>query len=169
MYISQGLCIFDKLYTEYNYNEFFNPNICHVCKKPSQGELMPCYWCGMIFYCSMDHQIMHQPSHTEICAVVRIAKTEDLKSNARSFNSDDEWRSSRKTFVQTIRLKINRDLMPHEIEMIMCAKSCLICHQQIRLRTCSTCYSANYCDEHQLYFKEKHESMCLNLLNENRF
>ncbi|XP_032668711.1 uncharacterized protein LOC116842929 isoform X2 [Odontomachus brunneus] len=164
MFVRQRLCIFDKLYTEDHYNEFFNPNICHVCKKPNQGELIPCGSCDMVFYCSTDHQIMHQSSHMEVCAVIPFARTENLESNARPFNSDDEWRSSRKTFMQGIQVKMTRDLMPYEKEMIMCAKSCLICHQQMGLLTCRTCYSANYCDEHQWDFKEKHDFMCLNLL-----
>ncbi|XP_032668592.1 uncharacterized protein LOC116842884 [Odontomachus brunneus] len=118
----------------------------------------------MVFYCSKEHQIMHQSSHMEICIVIIFARTGDLESNASSFNSDDEWRSSRKTFMQGIQVKMTRDLKPYEKEMIMCAKSCLICHQQISLRTCRTCYSANYCDEHQWDFKEKHDSMCKELL-----
>ncbi|XP_032668706.1 uncharacterized protein LOC116842927 isoform X3 [Odontomachus brunneus] len=137
MFVRQRLYIFDKLYTEDNYNEFFNPNICHVCKKPNPGELIPCGSCDMVFYCSTEHQIMHQSSHMEVCAVIPFARTENLESNARPFNSDDEWRSSRKTFMQGI---------------------------QMGLLTCRTCYSANYCDEHQWDFKEKHDFMCLNLL-----
>ncbi|XP_032668717.1 uncharacterized protein LOC116842933 [Odontomachus brunneus] len=155
--------------TENNYNQFFNPNICHVCKQPNQGELIPCGSCDMVFYCSTEHQIMHQSSHMEVCSVIPFARIEDLESNARPFNSDDKWRSSRKTFMQGIRMKITRDLMPYEKEMIMCAKSCLICHQQISLRTCRTCYSANYCDEHQWDFKNKHELMCPDLLKMRRY
>ncbi|XP_032668696.1 uncharacterized protein LOC116842926 [Odontomachus brunneus] len=162
--ITKNLFKFDDLYTENNYNQFFNPNICHVCKKPNQDELKPCGLCGMVFYCSTEHQIMHQSSHMEVCAVMTFARTEDLELNARPFNSDDEWMSFRKIFMQEIRMKITRDLKPYEKEIIMCPKSCLICHQQISLRTCGTCYSANYCDEHQLDFKKKHVSMCTSLL-----
>ncbi|XP_032668692.1 uncharacterized protein LOC116842923 isoform X2 [Odontomachus brunneus] len=162
--ITNALYKLDELNTENNYSQFFNPNICHVCKRPSQGELMPCGSCDMVFYCSKEHQIMHQSSHMEICIVITFARSGGLESNASSFNSDDEWRSSRKTFMQGIQMKMTRDLKPYEKEMIICAKSCLICHQQISLRTCRTCYSANYCDEHQWDFKEKHESMCKKLL-----
>ncbi|XP_032668718.1 uncharacterized protein LOC116842935 [Odontomachus brunneus] len=163
-HITTNLYRFDELYTENNYNQFFNPNICHVCKRPNKSELIPCGSCDMVFYCSTEHQIMHQSSHMEVCAVIPFARIEDLELNAHPFKSDDKWRSFRKTFMQEIRMKITRDLMPYEKEMIMRAKSCLICHQQISLRTCRTCYSANYCDVHQLDFKKKHVSMCTNLL-----
>ncbi|XP_032668686.1 uncharacterized protein LOC116842922 isoform X3 [Odontomachus brunneus] len=162
--VTKTLCISGGLDTANNYNQFFNPNICHVCKWPNQGELMPCGSCDMVFYCSKEHQIMHQSSHMEVCLFITFARTEDLELNARFFNSDDEWRSSRKTFMQGIQIKMTRDLKPYEKEIIMCAKSCLICHQQINLRTCNICYSANYCDEHQRDFNKKHESMCTDLL-----
>ncbi|XP_032668714.1 uncharacterized protein LOC116842931 [Odontomachus brunneus] len=162
--ITKTLYLYRGMYTENNYNQFFNPNICHVCKKPSQSELIPCDLCGMVFYCSKEHQIIHHSAHIEICAVFTTARIEDLESSASSFNSDDEWRSFRKIFMQGIQMKIIRDLKPYEKEIIMCPKSCRICYQQISLRTCRTCYSANYCDEHELVLKKKHESMCTNLL-----
>ncbi|XP_032668695.1 uncharacterized protein LOC116842925 [Odontomachus brunneus] len=162
--ITKTLYLYHELCTENNYNEFFNPNICHVCKRPNEGKLMPCDSCGMVFYCSKEHQIIHHSSHIEVCIVIKIARTEDLESNDSSFNSDDEWRSYRKTFMQGIQIKMTRDLKPYEKEIIMCAKSCLICHQQINLRTCNICYSANYCDKHQFYLKKKHGTMCTDLL-----
>ncbi|XP_032678514.1 uncharacterized protein LOC116847528 [Odontomachus brunneus] len=48
--------------------------------------------------------------------------------------------------------------------MIICAKSCLMCHQQVNIKPCNICYSANFCDDHRKYSKLKHKDYCTELL-----
>lgn len=51
-----------------------------------------------------------------------------------------------------------RELKPHEVQIIMFAKSCLICHQDTYLYTCTICCSVSYYANHaeqlpQQYFE----------------
>ncbi|XP_032668697.1 uncharacterized protein LOC116842927 isoform X1 [Odontomachus brunneus] len=162
--ITKRLRLVTESYTENNYNQFFNPNICHVCKSSNQDKLFPCDSCGMVFYCCNLHQVIHKSSHMEICVIMANVRTEYWESNERAFKSEEEWSSFRKIFIEGIKMKITRDLKSYEIEMMMCVKSCLICYLQVNLRTCNICYSANYCDKHYLKFQQKHKSVCTDLL-----
>ncbi|XP_014473808.1 PREDICTED: uncharacterized protein LOC106743963 isoform X2 [Dinoponera quadriceps] len=53
-----------------NYNYFFNPNICHVCKCTVQRTLKTCILCDMIAYCSEEHRVLHRRQHETICHAI---------------------------------------------------------------------------------------------------
>lgn len=161
--MSENLCTFGQV-TENNYNQFFNPNICHVCKSHNKGKLITCDRCLMISYCCSLHKEMHFESHQLICITITKVTSEDEKWNTKRFDSLEEWIESQKEFRRIIQMDIARHLQLYEIEMFMCAKSCLICHRQINLKTCELCYSVNYCDDDTLEFRAQHSSNCYDLM-----
>ncbi|XP_032687476.1 uncharacterized protein LOC116851793 [Odontomachus brunneus] len=150
-------------YTEDKYNQFFNPNVCHVCKYPS-GNLITCNLCNMIFYCSEEHKELHRNSHSEICiAVTRIITN---KSFLDTYPSLEHWLASRDDILQQIQPSLSRCVYQYEKEMILYAKSCYVCYRQINISPCNTCYSANFCDDHQIQCSvwEGHGKECGELL-----
>lgn len=146
------------------YNQFFNPNVCHVCKSPNNGNLIVCKGCSMISYCSEYHKILHLKSHLPVCIFITKALSSNPEWNTCLYINSKIWRASQKAFMHQIQAKIARELNLYEIEMFMCAKSCFRCHQQSDLRTCTTCYSVNYCNNHEKYLKTQHMSCCKKLL-----
>ncbi|XP_011139396.1 uncharacterized protein LOC105183155 isoform X2 [Harpegnathos saltator] len=52
----------------YQYNSFFHPNLCHVCKLRNNGNLIECNQCRLISYCSEEHRLLHESEHSRICA-----------------------------------------------------------------------------------------------------
>lgn len=145
------------------YDTFFNPNICHVCKLTDTSDLTTCDQCYMVSYCSKGHREMHHSSHVEICAAVQKLLKKKSQCNTCPLNLR-EWIQSRKEFLSLIESELSRDLRSHEVQMIMYAKSCLICHRQTNLYTCTTCYSANYCSDHTEAFMSHCNTTCKELL-----
>ncbi|XP_032678667.1 uncharacterized protein LOC116847621 [Odontomachus brunneus] len=146
------------------YNKFFHPNVCHVCKTTKSGDLIPCNKCRMIFYCNNEHRREHASHHMELCQyLTQFLKEKEDWGNTR-YALTSEWTQSRKEFLHTIKTRLLRKLKPYEEEMIIFAKSCVHCHQQINLNTCQTCYSDNYCIGHLQEFKSQHESKCKMLM-----
>ncbi|XP_032685248.1 uncharacterized protein LOC116850740 [Odontomachus brunneus] len=97
MYLSLDIVnIFDVSHTEDKYNQFFNPNVCHVCKRPS-SNLISCNQCYMISYCSEEHQEIHKHSHLEICTAIATLITDESFWIACS--NSEEWIKSRKTIL----------------------------------------------------------------------
>ncbi|XP_032678526.1 uncharacterized protein LOC116847538 [Odontomachus brunneus] len=158
---SQKVFIFDGPYIENKYNQFFNPNVCHICKLPSK-KLVMCNQCYMISYCSNEHEAIHRNSHSEICKI--IAKIITHKSLWLRYSSLGEWIESRKGILQQILPSLSRCIYQYETEMIMCAKSCCVCFRQANIRPCNICYSANFCNDHQILFSLFHEKYCDDLL-----
>ncbi|XP_032678506.1 uncharacterized protein LOC116847523 isoform X2 [Odontomachus brunneus] len=164
-----SISTFNGPYTEDRYNEFFNPNICHVCKRPSK-DLITCNQCYMISYCSEEHEAIHRNTHFQICKAIGRVITD--KSFSDMYPSLGEWIKSRKVILHQMPSILSRGLPPYEMEMIMCAKSCGVCFRQTNIRCCSICYSANFCDDDQMLFEALHEKCChelLLLLNMNIF
>ncbi|XP_032687743.1 uncharacterized protein LOC116851922 [Odontomachus brunneus] len=151
------------------YDTFFNPNICHVCKTTSD-TLMPCNRCNMIFYCDTEHRQFDEPYHTQICGIITTLSTEAPQRDVRQLNMN-EWLEAKKIYYWLVMKTLPRLLKPHEIQMFQFARSCLICHQETNLYTCSSCYSVNYCTEHaDSYIRTHYQSstckqllLCLNL------
>ncbi|XP_025163853.1 uncharacterized protein LOC112590714 [Harpegnathos saltator] len=54
-------------------------------------------------------------------------------------------------------------MMPHEMQMIMLAKSCFVCHEQRNLQTCTRCYFLNYCSNHEELLIHHHITNCTKL------
>lgn len=162
--ISKELLNFNGKQTQDNINQFFNPNICHVCKSRYGGYLITCSKCELISYCCERHRQDHKVSHLPLCLIARrIIQSKGAKWKSQRFTTE-EWKISQRTLMQTIQTAYKDFLKPYEVEMFMCAKSCLICHQQDNLQACKICYSVNYCAKHKVDFEEKHKENCKNLL-----
>lgn len=148
------------------YNNFFNPNICHVCKLPNDDiTTISCDRCFMISYCSMRHRQFDELHHMEICAAITKFLTEAPQWDNRLL-SMNEWIESKKLCIWSISMILRRELKPIEVQMIVFTKSCLICHQDTYLFTCTICYSVNYCDNHADVFLTAHylSSFCKQML-----
>ncbi|XP_032676954.1 uncharacterized protein LOC116846784 [Odontomachus brunneus] len=143
-------------YTPELYNQFFNPNICHVCKSIDRDNLILCDQCCLISYCSKEHKTIHYIEHMEICTI--IAEVLKVKSQRDTCGYSDwqQWIQSRKEFMKLIQQKIDRPMEPYMQQMILWSKSCIVCFKQTELRVCKRCFSANYCDEHAEVFHKKH-------------
>lgn len=135
----------------FDYNKFFHPNVCHVCKWRGQSHLTSCLDCCMISYCNEKHRMLHRPQHQELCEAIRkMRKTRNFWVTRGM--TKDEWIIHKKENVQTIKPIIRRELKPYEEQMFLFAKSCHICHQQHDLKiTCSGCFSVNKCNDHKFY------------------
>ncbi|XP_032685277.1 uncharacterized protein LOC116850751 [Odontomachus brunneus] len=147
MNIFGAMSKFNGPFHEDKYNQFFNPNLCHVCKSPNDGKLIPCDRCYSIYYCCKEHKAMHEESHRKVCEGLTLAISFDPHWYTRCCNFK-EWIDLKRSLVIFIKMHISRKLYPYEIEMCFCAKSCDICHRMINLQTCTYCYSINYCDKH---------------------
>ncbi|EFN78502.1 hypothetical protein EAI_07996, partial [Harpegnathos saltator] len=142
--------------------KWFYSNVCHVCKKENNNDLISCAECDMISYCSDEHKQLHNEKHREICGYLK----EYIKSHMGNETGVDHvtWINSRLQFLNSIKKRLSRKLEPYEEQMILFAKSCFSCHQQIHLENCRRCYSINYCVVHAQEFKIQHESRCNELL-----
>lgn len=148
-----------------NENDFFHPNICHVCKRTNDGNLISCDQCFMISYCCETHKRTHHLEHQELCKCITQYLREKSGAEWRSLRSSTpEWIQSRYKFLYDIMQKFQCTLKLYETQMIILPKSCHICHQQINLHTCRTCYSDNYCVDHAQEFQNYHASKCRDLM-----
>lgn len=130
-----------------NYNRFFNPNVCHVCKFFSTN-LVVCPWCCLISYCSYEHTNWHQGQHKNFCKV--LLKLNEQVRNTRSVTLE-QWIELKKTNVRLVRKKLARELKPDEEQILLLAKSCFICYRQNNLTlACKICLSVNICNDHIL-------------------
>lgn len=148
-------------YTSKKYNRFFHPNICHVCK--SIQNTKSCKKCHMITYCSNEHKSLDKPKHKEICNAITKAIKEQPEQTSRYLNSQ-QWFGLQNSIVQFVEKNLERSLNKYELEIIMNAKSCLICHKQDTLRSCTICFSAYFCNDHVAEFYENHKPFCEGLL-----
>lgn len=144
------------------YNSFFNPNICHVCKV-AQNVNYTCDQCHMISYCSEKHRFLHKNQYTQLCTIIKILLETNTGRDTRYLTTHD-WLESRKYFEDLVRLYMPRNLQLYERQMIFFVKSCLICHQQTNLYTCTVCYSANFCVNHEQDFIRHQCLSCDDLL-----
>ncbi|XP_032685264.1 uncharacterized protein LOC116850745 isoform X2 [Odontomachus brunneus] len=93
---------------------------------------------------------MHRNSHSEICIAVARITTDKYFSD--TYPSLEHWIASRDDILQRILPSLSRYVCQYEKEMILCAKSCYVCYRQINRSLCNICYSANFCDDHQVEF-----------------
>lgn len=133
--------------THVSYNQFFHPNVCHVCKSTDPNDLMLCARCHMICYCSKEHKGQHRSHHEDICTLIAQFINEDPDWNTHRFCCEDLIKRQ-KSFVQIAQLALGRKLETYEVQMFMFAKMCFICHQRSNLVTCRKCISVSYCDDH---------------------
>lgn len=73
------------------YNQFFNPNICHVCKSVDRGNLILCDGCCLISYCSQEHKTQHYTEHKRFCVIVAHILQIRLQEYTRRFNDWQQW------------------------------------------------------------------------------
>ncbi|XP_032685223.1 uncharacterized protein LOC116850727 [Odontomachus brunneus] len=160
---NRKVIIFAGPYTEDKYNQFFNPNVCHVCKNPSR-YLITCNLCNLISYCSEEHKEIHRILHSEFCIAVARIITE--KSFSDTYPSLEHWIASRDDILQRIQPNLSRYVYQYEKEMILCAKTCYVCYRQINVSPCNICYSANFCNDHQILCSvwKGHGKECVELL-----
>ncbi|XP_014480904.1 PREDICTED: uncharacterized protein LOC106747665 [Dinoponera quadriceps] len=138
------------------YNQFFNPNMCHVCKSVDKGNLILCNKCRLISYCGEEHKAKHYTEHEEICIIIRRLSRVNLQKDKRRFSNWQQWIQSRAEFVESIQQKLKRPLEAYEKQMILWPKSCIMCYQQTELQTCQRCFSTNYCVAHAQAVTSKH-------------
>lgn len=148
------------------YNTFFHPSICHVCKLRGNNELIACERCSMIYYCSKEHKLAHQPNHIEICKRIETFLEERPEMRLRRYNSLNKWFMSKKNFLHLIQASLSRELRSYEVQMLMCPKSCFVCHRQTDLRLhCPFCLSTFFCKKHLKYFNDyRHTIRCKHLI-----
>lgn len=136
-----------------NYNFFFNPNVCHVCKTYKK-ILQSCFGCNMIYYCSEEHRILHRPQHKDVCEVIIYLSKYMNVRNTGSMTLE-EWVKLKKNNVQYIKMMLGRVLEPYEKQMFLFPKSCLVCHtQENPCAPCRGCFSVNRCSNHNSVFGE---------------
>lgn len=149
--------------TYMQYNKFFNPNLCHVCKRSFAGILILCEYCCMISYCSKYHQISHLAEHLEICKSIRKFLTTAPTNDTRCYRPR-EWMELKQSLVDSVMLDLNRELQPYESQMLMYRRSCLVCHRQADLQVCENCRCADFCCKHAAEFQRRHFCNCMELL-----
>lgn len=145
------------------YNQFFHPNVCHVCKWCRRSRLILCDRCCMISYCSEEHQAEHYAQHKSICESVAKLLGQESRYDTSRYDFF-EWVRSKEALVQAVKLDLGRQLLPYEAQMLMYRKACLICYQETGLRTCRQCYSADFCNKHATEFHAEHRSSCKELM-----
>ncbi|XP_025163848.1 uncharacterized protein LOC112590711 [Harpegnathos saltator] len=150
------------------YRNFFNPNICHYCKDyPGEHgeENNICLSCNMIIYCSRDHELMNKENHQEICGILKMLLHNHPEFWETHNFKQEEWINSRKNLLNLVKRNLQRNMLPYEIQMIMFAKSCFVCHEQRNLQTCTRCYSLNYCSNHEELLIHHHITNCTKLMS----
>ncbi|XP_011141307.2 uncharacterized protein LOC105184297 [Harpegnathos saltator] len=110
-----------------------------------------------VIFASQEHKQLHQSQHMQICMVVKELLNMDAELDTRRL-SKEKWIQSRMELMRLIMGKLSRNLEFHEMDMIMYAKSCCICHQQTNLQTCTSSYSSSYCNDHAEKFQTVHSS-----------
>lgn len=100
----------------------------------------------------------HWLQHYDICMLITSLKNEGLQ-----YLYFDEWIALQKKFVQLIQMSLGREIKPYEVQMIMFAKSCFICHQRNIFYTCNVCLSVSYCVDHVNQIYMHHEAVCTQL------
>ncbi|XP_011145125.1 uncharacterized protein LOC105186543 [Harpegnathos saltator] len=156
-------------YSIRNYRNHFNPNVCHLCKldvkkiRISKEDYTLCHLCKMILFCSHDHASIHSGNHAEICDVLKkLSRKYPQYWRTKNFSRED-WIQSRKDLLDIVQKKLQRDMKLYEIQMIMFAKSCFICHKQRNLQACTGCFCVNYCSNHAEDFENYHSPNCVKL------
>ncbi|EFN76222.1 hypothetical protein EAI_01133, partial [Harpegnathos saltator] len=122
-----------------------------------------CLSCNVILYCSRDHELKGKGSHQEICGILEtVLQNHPEFWITHNFNQE-EWINSRKNLLNLVKRNLQRDMMPYEMQMIMFAKSCFVCHEQRNLQTCMRCYCLNYCSKHEEFLTHHHSTNCTKL------
>ncbi|XP_032668990.1 uncharacterized protein LOC116843072 [Odontomachus brunneus] len=136
-----------RIQTLVDYNQFFHPNVCHVCKSTDQSNLISCARCHMISYCSEEHRKQHLSHHEDICTVIAMFIDENPEWNTQRLTANC-WIEKQKNLIQICGAVLGYQLKTYEVQMFMFAKVCFICHQRHNLFTCQKCFCISYCKDH---------------------
>lgn len=139
-----------------SYNDFFNPNICHICKRRSTGYFIPCKLCELVYYCDCNLANLHCNEHNQICQLIYKHLSDRLPDVKNKFKYWREWMESRKELLQIVQKDLDREMKEFEKQIILFSKHCIKCHKQVELQTCERCLSVNYCMKHAEYFRMEH-------------
>lgn len=131
------------------YNQYFNPNICHVCKKKLDGPYLKVCECSMISYCSEEHKQIHR-EHDDLCNAIRKVNGYKLLWDIGSLNIT-EWVDRKKGLLRLVQAELKRELELYEVQIFLFAKSCFVCHvrPEQEENICKKCYCVNYCNAHK--------------------
>lgn len=95
--------------------------------------------------------MLHRAQHNEICQAILTCSTHWSIYNSRG-KSLEEWGEFKEMNMQCIMYSLNRELEPHERQMFLFAKSCIVCRVQDNLAApCAACFSVNVCANHCLH------------------
>lgn len=155
---------YEKPATPEYYNKFFNPNICHVCKRRLETcqEFFKVCECNMISYCSDEHKKIHQKQHHDLCDAILKVNGHKLLLDISNI-SIVEWVNIKKQLLKLVQAEVQRELEPYEVQMFLFVKSCFVCHTQPdREGFCKNCHCINYCNDHK-YALHLHKHFCSQL------
>ncbi|XP_032677184.1 uncharacterized protein LOC116846897 isoform X1 [Odontomachus brunneus] len=127
-----------------NYNNFFSPYICHLCKISANLEV--CQWCRLISYCCQEHLELHRVEHQEFCLAVVSLSVEIFNTQNITLK---EWNEFNKVNLERVKHKLGRNLERYEEQILLFAKSCRVCYRQNDLSVvCNACMSVTMCCTH---------------------
>ncbi|XP_020286368.1 uncharacterized protein LOC109855998 isoform X2 [Pseudomyrmex gracilis] len=106
-----------------------------------------CSGCKLISYCGQDHQKLHWPQHKDLCRAVRYMR----ETYPSEFSSSEEEKAMMQLVMlkSKVALRLERKLLPYEVQMFKYPKMCLVCKKQNQLENCSTCISVSFCKNHK--------------------
>ncbi|KAG5883228.1 hypothetical protein JTB14_011420 [Gonioctena quinquepunctata] len=141
----------------FNYNLFFNGNLCHVCKKQNE-TLKTCSTCKAIAYCSREHQKIDWKKHKELCSI--ISNTNHLFDNF-SVKTYEDFVKMKKTSYLLLKKKLQRNLYAYEEQMCMSPRVCEFCFFRKVTTYCEICRNVSYCsEEHKKSHRDQHKKHC---------
>lgn len=133
--------------TNVDYDQFFHPDICHVCKAINQDDMEECERCGMVSYCSEEHKEYDRPQHIEFCMAVAQMLSEIPTWRLTPYDLEP-WIAKQEEFLRYIQALLPRRLRPIEMQMFMFARNCLVCRRRHVAITCRKCFSVSFCIVH---------------------
>lgn len=152
-----------------NHRVTYLANFCHVCKDSLinlGSNVRQCNQCFLINYCSVDHQNLDWPKHESLCkTVVQLCKRKavnHLFQDAVGL-SPEAYRIFRLNLLVECSYELNRELEPHEREMILYPNICHTCYEydKPKLESCVKCNCVSYCSTN--HRRESHNTWCNDL------
>lgn len=135
----------------------FYPNACHLCKDfgvKLNSTIKRCSGCGLISYCTKEHQAADWPQHKEICKIINKIRNKSSSIFTLMKENDVidkiEWLRMRLSLVKWISCKLDRKLEKFEQQMFLYPRNCLVCHDTdpAVLVDCQKCPGYSFCQRH---------------------
>ncbi|XP_032685255.1 uncharacterized protein LOC116850742 isoform X1 [Odontomachus brunneus] len=112
-----------------------------------------------MFLLYLKHEKIHEDSHLTSCKILTR-----IIGDKSDWNTCRDWRKWMESRMAIVKIGFQNRLHEHDLEIVICAKSCFKCYRQENIKPCVICYSANYCDDHQMLFNLEHKNNCKELL-----